>query len=42
MKNTTLLVDTNIAIDLFDNKEPFRTNAEKIFALCSMLVEDSA
>ena len=31
----TILVDTNIAIDHLDNREPFRENANKILGLCS-------
>jgi predicted nucleic acid-binding protein len=34
MKSITALIDTNIPIDNFDQREPFRKNAEEIFKAC--------
>ena len=35
MKSIVILVDTNIALDHLDNREPYRENAGKILALCA-------
>jgi predicted nucleic acid-binding protein len=36
MKSITVLVDTNIPIDHFSDREPFRENAEKILHFCGV------
>jgi predicted nucleic acid-binding protein len=35
MKSTTILIDTNILLDHFDDREPYRENAVKILELCA-------
>lgn len=34
MKNIRVLIDTNILLDLLTEREPFSTDAQKIFELC--------
>jgi predicted nucleic acid-binding protein len=34
MKNITALIDTNIPLDTFGKREPFKGNADKVFIAC--------